>query len=337
MMRKTFMWALTLLLLSVGLGCIAFQSLTPEVTAPAPVEPAPTAAPPVVVAPPAGALADLQTQVEAVYAAMGDAVVNISVTALAYDFFLNPVPQEGSGSGFIYDQDGHIVTNWHVVDGAEEIMVTFSDGNMVSAEVVGLDQSNDLAVVKVDPAAHALTPAPLGRSDDLRVGQFVVAIGNPFGLEQTVTFGVISSLGRVIESPEINRFIGEAIQTDAAINPGNSGGPLLDLEGRVIGVNAQIVSPSQANAGIGFAIPVNTVHRVVPELIATGRYRHPWLGVNLFDLTRWGEILQDAGEDIPDEGLMVLETVENSPAETAGIRGGDRFITLGNVRRFPVG
>jgi S1-C subfamily serine protease len=286
---------------------------------------------------PDGALLSLQSQVEAVYEAVGDSVVNIAVTSLAYDFFMNPVPQEGSGSGFIYDTEGHIVTNYHVVEDVTDIQVMFSDGKMLPATVVGSDPTNDLAVLKVDPGEHVLTPVVLGRSDNLRVGQFVVAIGNPFGLEQTVTFGVISSLGRVIQSPEYNRFIGEAIQTDAAINPGNSGGPLLDLEGRVIGVNAQIISPSQANAGIGFAIPANTVQRVVPELIATGYYPHPWLGVNLLDLSRWAETLQAARENVPNEGLMILEIVSGSPAERAGLRGGQRFISLGNVRRFPVG
>jgi S1-C subfamily serine protease len=286
---------------------------------------------------PDGALLSLQSQVEAVYEAVGDSVVNIAVTSLAYDFFMNPVPQEGSGSGFIYDTEGHIVTNYHVVEDVTDIQVAFSDGKILPATVVGSDPTNDLAVIKVDAGEHVLKPVVLGRSDNLRVGQFVVAIGNPFGLEQTVTFGVISSLGRVIESPEYNRFIGEAIQTDAAINPGNSGGPLLDLEGRVIGVNAQIISPSQANAGIGFAIPANTVQRVVPELIATGHYPHPWLGVNLLDLSRWSETLQAAREDVPDEGLMILEIISGSPAANAGLRGGQRFINLGNVRRFPVG
>jgi len=191
----------------------------------------------------------------------------MSVT-YAYDFFFNPVPQEGTGSGFIYDDEGHIVTNYHVVENAEELSVTLADGKTYPAESVGVDPSTDLAVLRID-VDELPRPAPLGESDNLRVGQFVVAIGNPFGLERTLTVGVISSLGRVIESPD-GRFIGEVIQTDAAINRGNSGGPLLDLEGRVIGVNSQIVSPSGANAGIGFSVPVNAVRRVVPELIAQG-------------------------------------------------------------------
>jgi len=343
-MRLKALLTVTVMLLGTSLGCIAWETLTPAATLPPSAsqlpQPSPTPIPeppPVVTLSPEGTLLELQSQVEAVYAAVGDSVVNIAVTSLAYDFFMNPVPQEGSGSGFIYDAEGHIVTNYHVVQDVTDIQVIFSDGNMLPATVVGSDPANDLAVLKVDPTAHSVTPMVLGRSDDLRVGQFVVAIGNPFGLEQTLTFGVISSLGRVIESPEYNRFIGEAIQTDAAINPGNSGGPLLDLEGRVIGVNAQIISPSQANAGIGFAIPANTVRRVVPELITTGRYPHPWLGVNLLDLSRWAETLQAAREDVPNEGLMILEVVADSPAAESGLRGGQRFINLGNVRRFPVG
>ncbi len=355
-MRTKALVSIMVLLVATSLGCLAWESATatppaaatPTVTLhlpPATATPAPTlpsvatpatTPPPGVTLEPNAAVAGLQAQIEAVYQAASESVVNIVVTTLAYDFFMNPVPQEGTGSGFVYDADGHIVTNYHVIEGVTDIQVIFSDGKMLPATVVGSDPTNDLAVLKVDPAAHALKPVALGRSDTLRVGQLVVAIGNPFGLEQTLTFGVISSLGRVIESPEYNRFIGEAIQTDAAINPGNSGGPLLDLEGRVIGVNAQIVSPSRANAGIGFAIPANTVQRVVPELIANGRYPHPWLGVNVLDLSRWAETLRGAGVDVPDTGLMILEVVEDSPAAKGGLRGGQRFITLGNVGRFPV-
>lgn len=341
-MRMKSWLSIIVLLLVTSLGCLAFETIAPDVITPEPALPQPTATPlsqqgPVATVVAEDTLSVLQSQVEAVYVSVGDSVVNIAVTSLAYDFFMNPVPQEGSGSGFVYDTQGNIVTNYHVIEGVSDIQVRFADGKILPATVVGTDPTNDLAVIKVVPGEHVLTPVVIGQSDGLRVGQFVVAIGNPFGLEQTVTFGVISSLGRVIQSPEYNRFIGEAIQTDAAINPGNSGGPLLDLEGRVIGVNAQIVSPSQANAGIGFAIPANTVQRVVPELIANGRYPHPWLGVNLLDLSRWAEMLQSADVDVPNSGLMILETVQDSPAALAGLRGGQRFISLGNVRRFPVG
>jgi S1-C subfamily serine protease len=180
-------------------------------------------------------------------------------------------------------------------------------------------------------------PIPLGDSSDLQVGQFVVAIGNPFGLDRTLTVGVISALGRVIDSPD-DRFIGEIIQTDAAINPGNSGGPLLDLSGHVIGVNTAIFSPSQASAGIGFAVPVNTVLRVVPELITHGRYPHPWLAASLLSLTpRWIQILEQAGMELPVQyGTLVVETIEGGAADRADLRDGDRFVRLGR-QILPVG
>jgi len=315
-------------LLLMSLGCISVPSMTREaLPSPSPtatvVPPTPA---PIVIAPPEASLVTLQSQVEGVYAATGDSVVNIAVTTIGYDFFFNPVPQEGSGSGFVYDMDGHIITNFHVVEGAEEINVTFKDGTTLIAEVVGEDPTYDLAVVKVDPTAYPVRPLALGDSDSLRIGQFVVAIGAPFGLDQTVTFGVISSLGRGIESPD-QRYIGEAIQTDAAINPGNSGGPLLDLEGRVIGVNAQIVSPSRASAGIGFAIPARLTTRVVPELISSGEYRHPWMGVGPVGLTpQLVEISREAGYDVPNAGVLIMSVERNSGADRAGILGPRREV-----------
>jgi S1-C subfamily serine protease len=226
----------------------------------------------------------LQEQLVAIYEKAGPSVVHIRNQRTVVDFFGQIIPQGGTGTGFVYDAQGHIVTNYHVVEGAQSLDVTLADGRTFSASLVGSDPVNDLAVIRIRTNEPLPPPLPLADSAQLRVGQIVLAIGNPFGLEQTLTMGIVSALGRVIQSPENNRFIGEVIQTDAAINPGNSGGPLLDLQGRVIGVNTQIVSPSGASAGIGFAVSANTVARVVPVLIARGAYPHPWLGVQVVEL-----------------------------------------------------
>jgi S1-C subfamily serine protease len=331
--RRIPMLLAAVALVGAILGCTLSGAATP---APSPTRlPAPTVAPPQVTAVPAAPANELEAQVEAVYGLAGTAVVNITNRTIAYDFFMNPVPQEGTGSGFVYDAEGHIVTNYHVVENAQELSVTLADGKTYPATVVGADPSNDLAVIRIE-AEDLPTSLALGDSDILRVGQFVVAIGNPFGQEGTLTVGVISALGRVIQSPD-GRFIGEAIQTDAAINPGNSGGPLLDLEGRVIGINSQIISPAGANAGIGFAVPVNTVRRVVPQLIAQGRYSHPWLGVRVLDLApEEAQAFGKAGVNVPDHGMLVVETVSGAPAAQAGIRGGSQIAVVGNTR-IPVG
>lgn len=279
---------------------------------------------------------ELEAQIASVYDRYAPAVVNITSRTYAYDYFMRAIPQDGTGSGFVYDAQGHIVTNYHVVANADAVSVTLADGEVYQAEIVGTDPSTDLAVLRID-APHLPAPVPMGDSERLRVGQFVVAIGNPFGLERTLTVGVISSLGRVIESPD-GRFIGEAIQTDAAVNPGNSGGPLLNLRGEVIGVNSQIISPSQASAGIGFAVSANTVQRVVPALISDGRYPHPWLGVEILDLSPGlAQVLRRAGVELTvEQGVLVVEAVRGGPAATAGVRGGQRVVSIGNVR-LPVG
>jgi len=276
----------------------------------------------------------LQSQIIEVYQVTAPAVVNITNRGSVYDRFMGAVPQEGTGSGFVYDTEGHIVTNYHVVENAEQLLVTLADGQTYEAQIVGTDPINDLAVISVDGAKSLPEPLVVGDSDSLQVGQFVLAIGNPFGLEQTLTTGVVSALGRVIQSPEDNRFIGEAIQTDAAINPGNSGGPLLDLSGQVIGVNSQIISPSGASSGIGFAVSASTVRRVVPQLISNGKYSHPWLGVQLLSLTTANvNALKEAGVGVPvDSGVLVLEAVAGGPADKAGIRGGSREVRIGNYQ-----
>jgi S1-C subfamily serine protease len=330
--RQVVLGASVVLLLVSGAGCALPSLVFPTVEPLASATPTLARETPV----PAKPANELEAQVEAVYTEAAPSVVFITSRIITYDFFMQAVPQEGTGSGFVYDDQGHILTNYHVVENAESVSVTLASGETYTATVVGADPSTDLALLKID-AKNPPAPLPLGDSDRLRVGQFVVALGNPFGLERTLTVGVVSSLGRIIQSPD-GRFIGEAIQTDAAINPGNSGGPLLDLEGQVIGVNAQIVSPSQASAGIGFAIPCNAVRRVVPQLISTGHYPHPWLGVNLLGLTpEWIEAFKQVGAPLGAEsGLLVVEVVPGAPAAAAGIRAGDRLVNIGNAQ-IPVG
>ena len=336
--RQWVLGIAVLILSLVGLGC-SLPALLDFAPTPAPTAtPVPTATPaPAPLAPipdEIGAVSVLEAQVIAVYEAVGLSVVNITNRSIAYNMFMQPVPQEGSGSGFVYDAQGHIVTNYHVVEGAEELIVKLADGEEFEAELVGTDPANDLAILQIDAGQMLPGPISLADSDQLRVGQFVVAIGNPFGLEQTLTTGVISALGRIIQSPEETRFIGEAIQTDAAINPGNSGGPLLDLQGRVIGVNSQIISPSRASAGIGFAVSSNTVRRIVPALLSRGYYPHPWMGTYMLPITPSNaELLREAQMEVPVEsGLLILEVVKNGPADQAGIRGGSRVVRFGNVR-----
>ena len=241
----------------------------------------------------------------------------ITTKVLQTNYYTRNVEEipRGTGSGFIWDKDGHVVTNAHVIAEANKAYVTLADGSNWEATVVGVEESKDLAVLKIDAPSEKLQPLPVGTSHDLKVGQFAMAIGNPFGLDQTLTTGVVSALGREIKSLT-GRPIRGVVQTDAAINPGNSGGPLLDSSGRLIGVNTQIYSPSGASAGIGFSIPVDEVNWVVPELIKFGRVKRPTLGVALVgdsELARMG--LQNIG------GALVAQVVENGPAEKAGIIG----------------
>jgi S1-C subfamily serine protease len=255
---------------------------------------------------------DVETQIlTEVYRKVNPSVVNIRT-------------DQGEGSGFVWDTEGHIVTNDHVVRGARDVLVTFADGISLSAEVIGEDPDSDLAVLEVDPEMHELKAVELGDVDEVQVGDRAIAIGNPFGLEGTLTQGIISAKGRSI--PALTGFqIPEALQTDAAINPGNSGGPLLDSQGRVIGVNAQIETGSslvQTNAGIGFAIPVNIVKRVVPALIAEGRYDHAWLGISGQTYSpSWADALGFSKEA---RGAYVMQVEPGGPADKAGLRAGTR-------------
>ncbi len=278
----------------------------------------PAPAPPVAPAGPAPAavssgLGDDERSTIARFRAASPSVVFITNLTVRRDFFsmnVTEIPQ-GSGSGFVWDAAGHVITNFHVVRGAQALQVTLADQSVFEAQVVGAAPEKDLAVLKVDAPPTRLKPLPLGRSADLQVGQKVLAIGNPFGLDQTLTTGVISALGREIDSVA-GVPIRDVIQTDAAINPGNSGGPLLDSSGRLIGVNTAIYSPSGAYAGIGFAIPVDTVAWVVPDLIAHGRLVRPSLGVQL--------VAEEQTERLGLAGALVLAVVERSGAAAAGVR-----------------
>lgn len=252
-------------------------------------------------------------------------VTNQQLARDPYSFDLVTVPR-GSGTGFVWDEQGYIVTNYHVVEGARQITITLQDQSNWPAEVVGLAPERDLAVLKIDGKKARLNALPLGDSGDLRVGRKVLAIGNPFGLDATLTTGVVSALGREILSPN-QRKITNVIQTDAAINPGNSGGPLLNSEGRLIGVNTMIYSPSGASAGIGFAIPVNTVKEVVPELIEHGRLVRPVLGIAVAP-DHWAQ-------QVGIEGVPILRVEPNSAAAEADLQGAKRNawgqISLGDV------
>jgi len=242
--------------------------------------------------------------------------------------------QGGSlGSGFVYDDQGHILTNYHVVEGAKQLEVDFTSGYKIFGTVIGTDLDSDLAVVKVNAPASELHPLSLGDSNVLNVGQTVIAIGNPFGLSGTMTTGIISSLGRTLnsqrEAPGGSFFTaGDIIQTDAAINPGNSGGPLLDSQGKVIGINSAIASESGTNSGVGFAIPVDILKRVVPELIAQGHYRHPWIGVTGRSIS---PEMVTAAELPVDTGVLVFEVEPGSPAEKAGVHGGDQQLVVSGL------
>lgn len=259
-----------------------------------------------------------------VYQQLSPAVVNITSTTAARTNPRNQLPipnqpQQGTGSGLIIDNQGRILTNNHVVAGATQLDVTLSNGNTVTGKVLGTDPGNDLAVVKIDVDSSQLTVAPLGDSSTLKVGQLAIAIGNPFGLQRTLTVGVISSLGRTYPTGTGGRSIRDMIQTDAAINPGNSGGPLINSKGEVIGINSSIESPVGANVGIGFAVPINTAKASLTDMIAGKKVSHPWLGISGTQVT--DTLAKELG--LPAEGVYVVSVVSGSPAEKAGVKGTD--------------
>ena len=278
-----------------------------------------------------GRLTETELNTIEIFERASPSVVYITRVQHVRDFFTRNVMRvpRGTGSGFIWDDDGHVVTNYHVIEGAQEALVTLADQRSYPAALVGASAEHDLAVLRIEVPFDRPPPVPIGTSADLRVGQSVLAIGNPFGLDYTLTTGVISALNRTIDSAR-GGAIDDLIQTDAAINPGNSGGPLIDSAGRLIGINTAIYSPSGAYAGIGFAVPVDTVNRVVPGLIDYGRYIRPQLGITASD-----ELSERLLGGLGIEGVLILRIASRSPAARGGLRatqptaGGS--IVLGDV------
>lgn len=294
--------------------------------------PVPTARPQVVIQAPPEGIDYESAALRNVYEQVNPSVVNITVNmdhsavagsgeGLPDDFEIT-----STGSGFVWDMDGHIVTNYHVVETVDSVQVTFSDGTMSIGEVVGRDEDSDLAVLKIDPTGYDLVPVRAANMDDIYVGMRVAAIGNPFGLQGTLTSGIVSALGRSIPAPTTsgNFSIPDSIQTDAAINPGNSGGPLLNERGELIGVNAQIRSEVRSNSGVGFAVPVSIVSRVIPSLIENGRYDHSYLGVS--GSTFSPICAKELDMDPKLRGVIVGEAISGGPAARAGLRGADRQV-----------
>ncbi len=291
-------------------------------------------------APKFSALTDWEGQLENIYTSVNPSVVLINVTASQAGASHPPIPgspfsqgpqqapaQQALGSGFVWDTAGHIVTNNHVIDGATRISVTFADGTTVSAKVVGADPDSDLAVLQVQAPASELQPVQVADSNQVKVGQFAIAIGNPFGEQNTMTTGIISAVGRslpagsgTVQGPTYT--IPDVIQTDAPINPGNSGGVLLNAQGQVIGVTQSIESASGSSAGIGFAVPSDIVNKVVPALVKTGHYDHPYLGISGTTMTP--DLAQAMGMDASQRGALVAQVAAGGPADKAGLRGSTR-------------
>jgi serine protease Do len=336
---------LVVALVTAGCGISLSQPSLQAIGNAAAAPPAATVAAPV----PAASGPDVQTEIlTSVYQRVNPSVVNISITknvsqssAFPFPFGNNnnnnnnnsgtrPFVEQGLGSGFVYDMQGHIITNNHVVDGAQTVEVTFADEVTVPATVVGTDPGSDLAVIQVKVDPSELHPVTLGNSDQLQVGQRAIAIGNPFGLEGSLTSGIISGMGRTLPASNSDFVIPNIIQTDAPINPGNSGGPLLNDQGEVIGVNSAIVPSTNSNGqsgflGIGFAIPVNIVKQEISTLIAGKQFEHPWLGISG---TTLGLDLAKAMNLSAQHGVLVVQVLNNSPASKAGLHGSDQTVTF---------
>ncbi len=303
---------------ALSLGAVSGQSATAPTTAPA-VE-IPVSLPVLLNETADGLVAVLQNTYEQVYQQVNPSVVNIQVSAAGLQG-----AQGGLGSGFVWDEQGHIVTNNHVIEDATQITVTFMNGEEVDARLVGSDPDADLAVIKVDPSEVELRPVTMADSSQVRVGQIAIAIGNPYGLSGTMTQGIVSALSRSLPVSSDNAFSGgtytipDIIQTDAAINPGNSGGVLVDIEGRVIGVTTAIRSSTNSNSGIGFVIPANIVSRIVPALIEDGSYQHPRIGISGVTVSR--ALAKEMGLPEDLKGVLVISVTPNGPASRAGLQG----------------
>ena len=255
----------------------------------------------------------------AIYDKLNSAVVNITTEVMGYNWFFEAVPRQGSsGSGSIFDEKGYILTNYHVVKNAYKVYITLADSTNFEGEVVGTDQENDLAVVQFNPEGHSLTTIPFGTSAGLRVGQKVLAIGNPFAFERTLTTGIISGLGRPLKNNN-GIILRDLVQTDASINPGNSGGPLLNTRGQLIGVNTMIYSPSGGSVGIGFAVPVDTARRVVPDLLKYGYVKRGWVEIEPVQL--FPSLVRYAGLRV-SQGILISRVKKNGNADRAGLKGG---------------
>jgi putative serine protease PepD len=317
--RTTYVIAAAALVAGAGAGAGSYAALGGGGNTTTVVQQSPTKASP--------AAATTRQSVNSVYRAAGPGVVEVTTTSKSTSSDSSPFPfgggggspkSQAQGSGFVYDSEGHVVTNYHVVDGASSVSVTFSDGSKYSAKVVGSDPSTDLAVLKVDAPSSKLHPLALGNSDNLQVGDGVVAIGSPFGLEETVTTGIVSALNRDISGAN-NFTITGAIQTDAAINHGNSGGPLLNMAGQVVGVNTQIESESGGNDGVGFAVPSNTIKSVVSRLVSGQKVEHAYLGVFVQSPTN-------------GTGAQIAQARSGAPASDAGLRAGDVITAFGGEK-----